>query len=44
MNNNGYGLYKIKMLKVNSWYGMSFIVHFEKNKENCIEIDRKIYK
>ena len=43
MNNNGYGLYKIRMLKVHAWYGMSFIVHFELGKENCIEIDRKIY-
>tara|TARA_R110000822_G_scaffold37161_8_gene104161 strand:- start:895 stop:1392 length:498 start_codon:yes stop_codon:yes gene_type:complete len=43
MNENGYGLFKIRMLKVHSWYGMSFIVHFELGKDNCIEIDRKIY-
>ena len=27
MNNWGYGLKQIRMLKVHSWYGMSFIVH-----------------
>tara|TARA_R110000803_G_scaffold576_2_gene1989 strand:+ start:350 stop:856 length:507 start_codon:yes stop_codon:yes gene_type:complete len=43
MNENGYGLKKIKMVQVHSWYGMSFIVHFEKDCENCIEFDRKIY-
>ena len=43
MNNWGYGLKQIRMLKVHSWYGMSFIVVFEKGSENCIEIDRKIY-
>jgi len=43
MNNAGYGLKKVRMLKVRSWYGMSFIVHFEKDCDNCIEIDRTIY-
>tara|TARA_R110002153_G_scaffold29256_4_gene89909 strand:+ start:1275 stop:1781 length:507 start_codon:yes stop_codon:yes gene_type:complete len=43
MNKAGYGLYKLRMLKVNDWYGMSFIVHFELGKENCMEIDRTIY-
>jgi len=43
MNNNGYGLYKIRFLKVWKWYGMSFIVHFELGKDNCIEIDREVY-
>lgn len=43
MNNNGYGLKKCVMLKVWSWFGMSFIVYFEENCENCIEIDRKVY-
>lgn len=44
MNKAGYGLYKIRMLKVYQWYGFSFICHFEKGKGNCIELDRKIYK
>jgi len=43
MNNAGYGLYKLRMLKVHEWYGNSFICHFELGKENCIELDRKIY-
>jgi len=43
MNNWGYGLKSMTMLKVNEWYGMSFIVTFEKETENCIGIDRKIY-
>jgi len=43
MNTAGYGLFKLRMLKVHSWYGMSYIVHFEKGKENCMEIDRTIY-
>ncbi len=43
MNNWGYGLKKMIMLKVHDWYGMSFIVVFEKGSENCIDIDRKIY-
>ena len=43
MNDNGYGLYKIRMLKVHDWYGMSFIVHFQFGEDNCIEYDRSIY-
>jgi hypothetical protein len=43
MNDEGYGLYKLRMLKVQKWYGMSYIVHFEKGKGNCIEIDREVY-
>jgi hypothetical protein len=31
------------MLKVHQWYGFSYIVQFEKDKENVIEIDRTIY-
>ena len=40
----GYSLTKLKMMKVYSWYGMSCIVVFEKNKESIIEFDRKIYR
>jgi hypothetical protein len=39
----GYGLTKLKMMKVHSWYGMSCIVVFEKNKSSIIEFDRKRY-
>lgn len=45
MNNNGYYLAKIKMLKVYQWFGMSFMVIFKKgNGQNKIDFDRKIYK
>ncbi len=40
----GYGLTKLTMLKVYKWYGMSYLVVFEKNKESIMEIDRKVYK
>ena len=43
LENAGYGLTKMKMLKVYSWYGMSVLVNFEKGKESIIEFDRKIY-
>ena len=43
MNKGGYGITKLVMLKVWSWFGMSFIIVFEKGKENIIDIDRKIY-
>ena len=39
----GYGLTKMKMLKVKSWYGMSVIVVFEKNKPSIMTIDRKVW-
>lgn len=40
----GYGITKMKMLKVWKWYGMSVIVVFEKNKQSIIEFDRKVYR
>lgn len=45
MNNAGYYLSKIVMLKVWEWFGMSFIVVFtNKTKTNCMEFDRTIYR
>jgi len=44
MEKAGYGLTKMHYCKVFKWYGMSFIVHFELDKENCIEYDRKVYR
>ena len=46
MNKAGYSLTKCKMVKVYKWYGMSYLVHFEKRcgVHNCIEIDRKVYR
>jgi hypothetical protein len=43
-NKNNYGITKLKMLKVYKWYGMSYIVVFEKNKNNIIDIDRTVFK
>ena len=40
----GYGLSKMKIMKVYSWYGMSCIVQFEKGKESIIEIDRTVWR
>ena len=40
----GYGLTKMKMLKVYKWYGMSVIVNFEKDKKSIIEFDRTVYR
>ncbi len=44
LNKAGYGLKKMHMLKVYSWYGMSAIVVFEKNCINCISYDRQVHK
>ena len=44
IENAGYGLSKMKMLKIYKWYGMSCMVLFEKNKESIIEYDRKVYR
>ena len=44
IENSGYGLTKMKMLKIYKWYGMSCIVVFEKNKKSIIEYDRKVYR
>jgi hypothetical protein len=44
MNQQGYGLSRLLMLKIYKWYGFSYIVVFEKGGNNCIEIDRTIYK
>ena len=44
LENAGYGLTKMKMLKVYKWYGMSCIVVFEKGKKSIIEYDRKVYR
>lgn len=39
----GYGIKKMRMLKVQKWYGMSVIVVFEKGAESVMEIDRKVW-
>lgn len=40
----GYGLTKIHMCKIFKWYGMSFIVQFEKDKTSIISFDRIVWK
>ena len=40
----GYGLSKLHMCKVYSWYGMSVIVQFVKDKDNVITYDRQVWK
>ncbi len=44
MNKNGYGLTNIHICKVFKWYGMSFIIVFEKDKENIITYDRIVWR
>ena len=44
MENAGYGLTRMKMLKVYKWFGMSVIVVFEKNKKSVIDFDRTVWK
>jgi len=44
MEGRGYGLTQIHMCKVFKWYGMSFIVNFEKDKKSIITYDRKVWK
>jgi hypothetical protein len=43
MNNNGYYLNKLHMMKVRGWYGFSCIVVFQKNCNNCISSERTNY-
>jgi len=44
LENAGYGLTKMKILKVWKWFGMSVIVNFEKDKKSIIDFDRTIYR
>jgi len=42
--NAGYGLVKLHMCKVYTWFGMSAIVQFELNKESIISFDRVVWR
>jgi hypothetical protein len=44
MKNNGYGITKIQMTKVYKWFGMSYIVVFEKDKPSIITYDRIVWR
>jgi len=40
----GYGLTKLKMLKVFEWYGMTYIAVFEKGTKSIMDIDRTVWR
>jgi len=40
----GYGLARMKMLKIWKWYGMSVIVVFAKDEHSIIDYDRTVYR
>ena len=42
--NAGYGLTKMRMLKVWTWFGMSYILIFERGKPSIMEFDRKVWR
>ena len=44
MEKNNYFITKLVMLKVYKWFGMSYIVIWEKNKKSILDYDRVIYK
>jgi hypothetical protein len=44
MNDAGYGLTKMHMLKVHCWFGMSVILQWELGQKNVLSYDRKIYR
>jgi type I restriction-modification system DNA methylase subunit len=44
MNENGYKMINIHLIKVFKWFGMSCIVTFSKEGNNCISYDRTVYK
>jgi len=44
MEKANYYITKLHMCKVYKWYGMSFIVQFEKDGKNIITYDRKVWK
>jgi len=44
MEKAGYGLTRIHMTKIYKWFGMSFIVVFEKDKKGILEYDRTVWR
>lgn len=44
MEKNNYFITKLVMLKVYKWFGMSYIVIWEKNKKPILDYDRVVYK
>ncbi len=44
LENAGYGMTKLHMCKVFKWYGMSYIIQFEKEKTSVMTYDRVVWK
>ena len=44
LENAGYGMSKLHMCKVFKWYGMSYIIQFEKHKTSVMTYDRVVWK
>ena len=44
MNAHGYALTFLHMCKVFKWYGLSYIVQFEKDGHNCLSYDRTVWR
>jgi hypothetical protein len=44
MNLAGYGISKVKMMKIFAWYGLSYAVVFERGAENCLLYDRVVHR
>jgi hypothetical protein len=44
LEQHGYGLKKIHMCKVFKWYGMSYIVQFERGQSSIMTYDRTVWR
>lgn len=44
MEEAGYGLTKLHMFKVYVWFGITYILQFEKNKPSIITYDRNVWR
>ena len=43
-NDAGYGLKKLRIVRIYEWFGRSYICVFEKGAKNCIEFDTEVFK
>ena len=44
LENSGYGITKLHLCKVWKWYGMSYIVQFEKDENSIMSYDRIVWR
>ena len=44
LEDSGYGLKKMHMCKVFNWYGMSYIIQFEKDHQSIMTYDRMVWR